>query len=34
MMLERCLEVNDEPDMVVGEKAATVGGWESAWSLR
>ena len=25
-MLERCLEVKEEPEMVVGEKAATVGG--------
>jgi hypothetical protein len=26
IMLERCLDVKDEPEMVVGEKAATVGG--------
>ena len=30
MMLERCLEGRDEPDMVEGEKAAMVAGWESS----
>ena len=35
MILERCREVRDEPRMVVGEKAATVGNWLSSckpWS--
>ncbi|WEW59071.1 mitochondrial import inner membrane translocase subunit TIM16 [Emydomyces testavorans] len=26
MMVERCFEVNEDPEMFVGEKAATVGG--------
>jgi hypothetical protein len=29
MTLERCREVSDDPAMVVGENAATVGGWAS-----
>jgi hypothetical protein len=29
MTLERCRDASDEPAMVVGEKAATVGGLES-----
>lgn len=29
MIVERCFEVKDDPEMFVGEKAATVGGRES-----
>jgi hypothetical protein len=29
MTLERCRDVSDDPAMVVGENAATVGGWVS-----
>lgn len=29
MTLERCRDVSDGPAMVVGENAATVGGWAS-----